>query len=269
MYNKNKVLNQESLRNSVGSGVKDRDSVGNTNASITNNIKRINEVGNNIRFGFQDVVPPFNGERFCHKVSSGIRNESLDSNSLNNYNNVPSFNSTSVCSINCNFNSNSNMISALPVPPIVTANDDTTYKVSHRNIIKDKITLNTMTANTILTCSCSSLLSKKVSFVDSKPHHTARVHVITVPPKIWRPKMKDKFIPLPPHPDVDEDLYLSPSCGLAIRRTKPHPPKITNRDDLLLWNECLHAPQPTKHLHLSNDIDAEVQDTILQVIKDN
>ena len=96
MYNKNKVLNQESLRNSVGSGVKDRDSVGNTNASITNNIKRINEVGNNIRFGFQDVVPPFNGEKFCHKVSSGIRNESLDSNSLNNYNNVTSFNSTIV-----------------------------------------------------------------------------------------------------------------------------------------------------------------------------
>ena len=96
VYNKNKVLNQESLRNSVGSGVKDRDSVGNTNASITNNIKRINEVGNNIRFGFQDVVPPFNGEKFCHKVSSGIRNESLDSNSLNNYNNVTSFNSTIV-----------------------------------------------------------------------------------------------------------------------------------------------------------------------------
>ena len=126
-----------------------------------------------------------------------------------------------------------------------------------------------MTANTILTCSCSSLLSKKVSFVDSKSQPTARVHIITVPPKIWRPKMKYKFIPLPPHPDVDEDLYLSPSCGLAIRRIKPHPPKITNRDDLLLLNECLHAPQLTKHLHLSNSIDAEVQDTILQVIKDN
>ena len=127
-----------------------------------------------------------------------------------------------------------------------------------------------MTVNTILTCSCSSLplLSKTVSFVDSTPQ-PARVHVITVPPKIWRPKMKDKFIPLPPHPDVDEDLYLSPSCGLAIRRTKPHQPKITNRDDLLLWNECLHVPQLTKHLHLSNNIDPEVQDTIFQVIKDN
>ena len=161
------------------------------------------------------------------------------------------------------------MISALPVPPIATQNDDIKYEVWHRNITKDKVTLNTMTANTILTCSCSSLLSKRVSFVDIKRQPTARFHVITVPPKIWRPKMMDTCIHLPPHTDVDEGLYLSPSCGLAIRRTKLHPPKITNRVDLLLWNESLYASQLKKHLHLSSSIDTEVQDTILQVIKDN
>ena len=197
---------------------------------------------NNINIDFKHhVVPHFNGVEVCHRGLSGFAKEKLCCNSLNNYNNVTSFNSNSICSFNCDFNSNCNMISALPVPYIVTQNDDIKYEVSHRNITKDKVTLNTMTANTILTCSCSSLLSKRVSFVEIKTKPTARVYVITVPPNIWPQKMKDKFIPLPPHTDVDEDLYLSPSSGLTIRRTKPHPPKITSRVDLLLWNEILHA----------------------------
>ena len=189
---------------------------------------------NNINIDFKyHVVPQFNEVEVCHRGLSGFAKEKLCWNSLNNYNKVNFFDSNSICIFNCDFNSNCNMISALPVPHIVTQNDDIKYEVSHRNIIKDKITLNTMTANTILTCSCSSLLSKRVSFVEIKTQPTARVLVITVPPNIWPPKMKDKFIPLPPHTDVDEDLYLSPSCGLIIRRTKPHPPKTTNMFDLI------------------------------------
>ena len=48
-YYNNNIINHESPRNSVGSGVNDRNSVGNTNASINHNNKRINEVGNNIQ----------------------------------------------------------------------------------------------------------------------------------------------------------------------------------------------------------------------------
>ena len=68
----------------------------------------------------------------------------------------------------------------------------------------------------MLTCSCSSLLQKNVAFSDCKLPRDVNMHVITVPPKIWRPKPMDRFIPLPPSPDIDDDLYLSPVYGLTI-----------------------------------------------------
>ena len=48
VYNQNTVLNQESLRNSVGGSVNNRDSVVNTNTCINNNKRSLDEVGNNI-----------------------------------------------------------------------------------------------------------------------------------------------------------------------------------------------------------------------------
>ena len=48
VYNQNTVLNQESLRHSVGGSVNNRDSVVNTNTCINNNKRSLDEVGNNI-----------------------------------------------------------------------------------------------------------------------------------------------------------------------------------------------------------------------------
>ena len=97
-------------------------------------------------------------------------------------------------------------------------------KISHCNIIQDKTIVNTFDTSTILTCSYSLLLQKNVTFFDCKLPLKVNIHIITVPPKIRRPKPIDSLIPLPPFPDIDDDLYLSPACGLAIRRTKEAPP---------------------------------------------
>ena len=78
----------------------------------------------------------------------------------------------------------------------------------------------------------------------------------------------DRFIPLPPYPDVDDDLYLSPAYGLAIRRTKETPPPST-RNDLILWDENIYLSHLQTHLHLRNDMDVNVRHAILRIIKQN
>ena len=75
VYNINKVPNQESLCNSVGGGIHDRDSVGNTDTFINNNKRSIGEVGNNIQLGLQDVYfnnNVMNHESFRNIVGRGV-----------------------------------------------------------------------------------------------------------------------------------------------------------------------------------------------------
>ena len=140
-------------------------------------------------------------------------------------------------------------------------------KISYCNIIQDKTIINTIDTSTILTCSYNSLLQKNVIFFDCTLPLKANMHVITVPPKIWRPKPIDRFILLPPYPDIDDILYHFPAYGLAIRRTKEAPPPASKRDDLILWDEDIHLSHLQKYLHLRDDIDINVRNAILSVIK--
>ena len=98
---------------------------------------------------------------------------------------------------------------------------------------------------------------------------SARVHIITVPPKIWPPKPKDKFVSSPVYQDVDDDLFLSPANGLAIRRTIKQPPQLENRTDLITWDRDLYEPQLKRDLQLSDNITTIIQDAILRIIRDN
>ena len=120
-----------------------------------------------------------------------------------------------------------------------------------------------------LTSCCSSLLPKQVSFSTSMKQQQAKIHVITVPPKIRRPKIKDRFIPDPTLMDIDDDLFLFLGYSSVIRRTISLPPPLTTRLDLILWNEMIHQPQLDKDLHLSTNIDPTVSVTILRVIRDH
>ena len=133
-------------------------------------------------------------------------------------------------------------------------------------MIKDKTIVNTIDTATILTCSCNALLPKKVSFSDNMLPLQINMDIITVPPKIWRPKAPDKFISLPPNPDVDDNLFLSPSYGLDIRQKRNQPPPLSTRDSLMLWNDVDYNSQLQKCLHPRDNMDITVWDTMLQVI---
>ena len=95
------------------------------------------------------------------------------------------------------------------------------------------------------------------------------MHIITVPLKIWRPKPVDRFIPLPPYSDIDDDLCLSSAYSLAIRRTKEKSPPPSTRDDFILWDKNIHFSHLQNHLHLRDDMDITVRDAILSVVKKN
>ena len=112
--------------------------------------------------------------------------------------------------------------------------------MSHCNTIKDKTIVNSIITSTMLTCSCSSLPPRNVTFSDCKLPLEVNMHIITVPLKIWRPKPVDRFILLPPYFDIDDDLCLSSAYGLAIRRTKEKSPPPSTRDDFILWDKNIH-----------------------------
>ena len=42
---------------------------------------------------------------------------------------------------------------------------------------------------------------------------------------MWRPKVSDRFVPLPPHPDIDDNTFLFQAYVLVMRRTKHKPPQ--------------------------------------------
>ena len=95
------------------------------------------------------------------------------------------FVSFSTCSINRSSNFYFNADRALSLPNVTTNHGDGwRNKISHCNIIQDKTIVNTFDTSTILTCSCSSLLQKNVTFFDCKLPLKVNMHVITVPPKI-------------------------------------------------------------------------------------
>ena len=263
--------------------------VGNVNQTLMHNVHSINNFRNNTKVNMVTnyscsqsfINQVHNRNKVCSNTK--VQDIKVDSkfsqplmklvpnintfNKNNKFYNI-CFNSFSTCSINRSSNFNFTADRALSLPNVVTNHGDSKRKkISHCNIIQDKTIIDTINTSTILICSCSSLLQPNVTFFDRKLPLKVHMHVITVPQKIWRPKPIDRFIPLPPYPNVDDDLYLSPAYGLAIHRTKEAPPPPFTRDVLILWDEIIHLSHLQTHLHLRDDMDVNVRHAILRVVK--
>ena len=142
-----------------------------------------------------------------NKLSRSLINIFHSNNKANNNNKVKNtcYNSFSNCSDNRSSNFYFNTDRALSLPNVTTNHGNGWRKILHCNIIEDKTIVNTINNSTMLTCSCSSLLQRNVTFSVCKFPREVNMYVITVPPKIWRPKPIDRFIPLPPSPDIDDN----------------------------------------------------------------
>ena len=60
-----------------------------------------------------------------------------------------------------------------------------------------------------------------------------RTLVIDVPPKIWRPKPKCSYIPADLSTEFDEDIFVFPQYGTALRQ--PTPIATPTRDDIRIF----------------------------------
>ena len=92
------------------------------------------------------------------------------------------------------------------------------------------------------------------------------VHVITVPPKIWRPKAKNNYKPIT-YNDVDDDLYVLKRYGKEMIRSPTWTPRP--RNDLILWNESSFLAELNKDLRINASMDPSIKHTIITIIKDN
>ena len=92
------------------------------------------------------------------------------------------------------------------------------------------------------------------------------VYVITVLPKIWRPKAKNNYKPIS-YNDVDDDLYVLKHYGKEMIRSPTWTPRP--RNDLILWNESSFLPELNKYLRINTSMDHIIKHAILTIIKYN
>jgi hypothetical protein len=97
------------------------------------------------------------------------------------------------------------------------------------------------------------------------PSPTTRTFTIDVPPKIWRPKPVDRYIPVDYSNDIDESVFEFEQYGKAIC----HPPEpFTNvRTDIHLWDRERDLPEFTKNFNISPDVDPAIRTAIVDIIE--
>ena len=92
------------------------------------------------------------------------------------------------------------------------------------------------------------------------------VNVISVPPKIWRPKQKTNYKPMI-CTDVDEDLYIFKSFGKSMKRAASWTPRP--RSDVIPWNTSLFQEELDNNFNIGSTIDDSTRNAVIQIIKDN
>ena len=115
--------------------------------------------------------------------------------------------------------SNSNRNIKLKHIDITSSNLDTIINSSYSSTMKNGSLDKSSPTSSTLSCTMSA----------SFPHHN--IFVITVPPKVWRPKAPTKYVPLPPHPNNQREDYLHTPYGYPIKRVPSLPSAL--HDDII------------------------------------
>jgi hypothetical protein len=91
-----------------------------------------------------------------------------------------------------------------------------------------------------------------------------RTFVIDVPPKLWRPKPVDRYIPMDYSNDIDDSVFEFEQFGQAIC----HPPEpFSNiRTDIHLWDPARDMSELTKNLKIGTAVDPTTRAAITDII---
>jgi hypothetical protein len=89
--------------------------------------------------------------------------------------------------------------------------------------------------------------------------------VIDVPPKIWRPKPVDRYIPIDYSDDLDESVFLFERYGRALRC--PLVPHLNERTDIHLWDSTRDQAEFEKNFVIDPNAAPPIRAAIVDIIQ--
>jgi hypothetical protein len=92
-----------------------------------------------------------------------------------------------------------------------------------------------------------------------------RTFVIEVPPKIWRPKPIDRYIPMDYSNDIDDSVFEFQQFGNAI--CHPPEPFVNVRTDVHLWDRERDLPEFAKNFVIGTDVSPAIRASIVAIIE--
>ena len=93
------------------------------------------------------------------------------------------------------------------------------------------------------------------------------VLMIKLPPKIWRPKPENKYVPVDYSDDIDEGVFDYSHHGRAVYR-----PKIKwadrDRDDVIVFDPNKDMVELMDNLHIGDTVDQKYKNEIIDIVKE-
>jgi hypothetical protein len=164
------------------------------------------------------------------------------------------------------FSDSANPASAPLVAALAIAKDDTSLGFLHRSVAPALLWHAATTASVLLSPAQPFLppALSQPSAHSSQPNPT-KLFVIQVPPKLWRPKPADYYIPLDYSNDLDESVFLFERYGKAVGHV---PFAFSNpRTDIHVWDSARDTPEFTKNFVIGPNVDVGTRQSIIAIIQ--
>jgi hypothetical protein len=94
--------------------------------------------------------------------------------------------------------------------------------------------------------------------------HRPRTFVIEAPPKIWRPKPIDRYIPMDYSNDIDDSVFEFQQFGNAI--SHPPEPFVNVCTDIHLWDRERDLPEFAMNFVIGTDVSPAIHASIVAII---
>jgi hypothetical protein len=94
---------------------------------------------------------------------------------------------------------------------------------------------------------------------------SAHAFVVDVPPKLWRPKPADRYVPMDYSNDIDESVFLLARYDKAICHLST--PFSNTRSDIHLWDRERDLPEFEKNFVIGSDVDPAIRARIISIIE--
>ena len=89
--------------------------------------------------------------------------------------------------------------------------------------------------------------------------------IIELPPKVWRPKQQNKYIPLDYGDDIHDGHFDFKEYGNTVFRPSQEWTR-NERDDIIVFEELKHAAELHKGLRVSDKVSAEIKNQVRNII---